>query len=132
MAVVREQFEMKKRKSGLWSAILVLTSCLAITGCRSRHIDSTINNRTGGAIHQVQVDYPSASFGVDTLAQGQIYLYRFKVQGEGAIKVQYTDAAGHQILRQGPHVKEGDEGQYLIILQPDGEVQWQPALTSKK
>ena len=123
---------MKNRKHGVWLATIVFASCLAISGCRSRHIDSTIDNRTGGPIHQVQVDYPSASFGVDTLSQGQIYPYRFQVRGEGRIKVQYTDGTGKQIVRQGTYLKEGNYGQYLIILLPGGEVKWEPAIESKK
>jgi len=120
---------MRNSKFCVFVSTFVLASSLAIAGCRSHHIDSTVENRTGGPIHQVEIDYPSASFGIDTLTPGQIYLYRFQVRGEGAMKVQYTDSTGKQIMRQGPHVAEGDRGQYLIILQPDGKVQWEPALT---
>jgi hypothetical protein len=120
---------MRNSKFCVFVSTFVLASCLAISGCSSHHIDSTIENRTGGPIHQVEVSYPSASFGIDTLAPGQIYPYRFQVRGEGAMKVQYTDSTGQQIMRQGPHVAEGDRGQYLIILQPGGIVQWEPSLT---
>jgi hypothetical protein len=120
---------MRKSKLSVFLPIVVLASSLALPGCRSHQIDSTIDNRTGAAIHQVEVDYPSASFGIDTLAPGQIYLYRFQVRGDGPMKVQYTDATGKQIQRQGPPVAEGDRGQYLIILLPHGDVQWEPSLT---
>ncbi|MGP8251139.1 MAG: hypothetical protein ACLQHF_03840 [Terracidiphilus sp.] len=109
----------------------VLASSLAISGCQSHHIDSTIENRTGATIHQVEIDYPSASFGIDTLNPGQIYPYRFKVQGKGPLKVQYTDSTGKQVHLQGTTLAEGDEGQYLIILLPDGKVQWIPSLNYK-
>ena len=110
---------------------LVPAACLAAAGCHSRHIDSMIDNRTGQTIHQVEVDYPSASFGVDSLNSGQVYSYRFQVQGTGPIKVQYTDSTGKQIQRMGSKLMEGDQGQYLIILLPDGMVHWVPSLEHK-
>ena len=122
---------MRKTKFRAIVPAFVLASSLVISGCHSHHIDSTIDNRTGTAIHQVEVDYPSASFGINTLAAGQIYPYRFKVQGEGRLKVSYTDSNGKQIHLQGTHLAEGDQGLYLIILLPDGKAQWVPSLNVK-
>jgi len=121
---------MRKRRFGLSVPALVVVSSLALSGCRSHHIDSTIDNRTGGVIHQVEVDYPSASFGIDSLAPGQIYAYTFKVRGEGRIKIQYVDANGKLIQDAGTWMAEGDSGQYLIILLPDGQAHWVPSLDS--
>jgi hypothetical protein len=110
---------------------LVLASSLAISGCRSHHIDCVVDNRTGGAIHQVEIDYPSASFGIDTLTPGQIYPYKFQVRGDGLLKVQYTDSGGKQVQLKGTKLAEGDQGQYLIVLLPEGKVQWIPSLNYK-
>jgi hypothetical protein len=109
----------------------VLALSLVVSGCHSHHIDSRIDNRTGAAIHQVEVDYPSASFGIDTLAAGQVYPYRFKVQGQGPIKVQYTDSTGKRIQLQGLPLSEGDDGQYLVILLPNAKARWVPSLNAK-
>jgi len=109
----------------------VLALSLIDSGCHSRHIDSLIDNRTGAAIHQLEIDYPSASFGVDTLTPGQVYKYRFQVRGEGPLKLQYTDSTGKQVHLQGSPLFEGDEGQYLVILLPDGKVHWVPSLQNK-
>jgi hypothetical protein len=122
---------MRKMKFSVFVPALVLAATLAIAGCHSHHIDSMIQNRTGGAIHQVEVDYPSASFGIDTLTPDQIYVYRFQVRGNGQLKVQYTDSNGRQIHRNGTNLSEGDQGQYLIILLPDGQVKWVPSLNYK-
>lgn len=110
---------------------LVLAASLAVSGCHSHHIDSRIENQTGGAIHLVEVDYPSASFGIDNMTPGQVYSYRFKVLGSGDLKVQYTDSTGKQIQRKGTALKDGDEGKYVIVLLPDGKVQWVPSLEDK-
>jgi hypothetical protein len=50
-----------------------------------------VENRTGAAIELLEVDYPSASFGADTLASGADFHYRFQVRGSGPVKVQYTE-----------------------------------------
>ena len=126
------RFEMKKTTFSLLVPALVVAASVAVSGCHSRHIDSMIDNHTGAVIHQVEIDYPSASFGVDSLAVGQVFDYRFKVQGKGPIKVQYTDSTGKLIQLRGSDLSDGDEGQYLIILLPDGKVQWVPNLENKE
>ena len=65
-------------------------------GCRSYHVEITVENHTGAPIQILEVDYPSASFGADTLAAGANFHYRIQVQGSGSLKVQYTNSAGHQ------------------------------------
>jgi hypothetical protein len=119
---------MRKKTFRVLVTALVAAASLAVSGCHSRHIDSMIDNHTGAAIHQVEIDYPSASFGIDTLNVGQVYDYRFKVQGKGPIKVQYTDSAGKLVQLRGSDLTDGDDGQYLIILLPDDKVQWVPSI----
>ena len=56
---------MKARASSLLAiaAPLLFAAC----GCHSYHIETTVENRTGGAIQLLEVEYPSASFGADDL-----------------------------------------------------------------
>ena len=122
---------MRNSKFRVFLPAIVLASSLAFSGCRSHHIDCTVENRTGATVHQVEIDYPSASFGIDTLNPGQIYPYVFQVRGSGPIKVQYNDPGGKLIQRQGTSLAEGDQGQFLIILMPEGKVQWVPSLNIK-
>ena len=56
------------------AAILLAVPGLA-TGCHSYHIETTVENRTGAAIQLLEVDYPSASFGADSLAAGAVFNY---------------------------------------------------------
>ncbi len=101
---------------------------LLVFGCRSHHIDATIENRTGGPIRLLEVDYPSASFGADPLAPGAVMHYRIQVQGDGPLKVQYTAADGHQPQINGPALAEGQEGQFEIVLLHDGRTEFHPHL----
>jgi acyl-[acyl carrier protein]--UDP-N-acetylglucosamine O-acyltransferase len=49
-----------------------------------------IENQTGQPIHELEVDYPTASFGTNTLAPGAAMHYRFQIRGSGPVKVEYT------------------------------------------
>jgi len=67
----------------------------------------------------VEVDYPSASFGADSLAAGAEIHYRFKVRGSGPLTVQYSDRASHQVRQiSGPGLSEHQEGRLEIVLLP--------------
>ena len=101
---------------------------LAALGCHSAFIETTIRNQTDLPVTLVELDYPSASFGTQTLAPGQDFHYRFKVLGSGDVKLLYTDSAHADHTIPGPHLAEGDEGSLLITIAPSG-VQWSPALS---
>lgn len=105
---------------------------LAVCGCHSYHIETTVENRTGGTIQLLEVDYPSASFGADSLAAGADYHYRIQLRGSGHIKVQYTTGQGNQgQVKQieGPAVAERQEGRLEIVLLPGGKAEFHPDLT---
>lgn len=110
-------------------AAIVLLICLGLlAACHSYHIEATIENRTGGAISLLEVDYPSASFGVDSVGADSVIHYRIQTRGSGPIKVQYTDAAGHQIQIAGPELREKQEGSIEIVLLPNGKADFRPSI----
>jgi len=113
------------------AAILLPFSGL-VCACHSYQVDATVENRTGAPIDLLEVDYPSASFGADSLAAGADYRYRFQIRLSGPVKVQYTEAATH-MLRQitGPDLYEGQQGRLQIVLLPDGKAEFHPELTSR-
>ena len=116
---------------GVWGAIAALT-LLATGGCHSYHIDTTVENRTGGAIQLLEVDYPSASFGADSLASGADFHYRIQLRGSGPLKVQYTagnSRQGQVTQVDGPTLAERQEGQLEIVLLPGGKAEFHPTLT---
>jgi hypothetical protein len=110
------------------SAILLITLSL-FTACHSYHIEATVENRTGGTVTLLEVDYPSASFGADTLASDGVFHHRIQVRGSGPITVQYTGPHGRAVQVQGPDIYEQQEGSIEIVLLPNGKAEFHPALT---
>lgn len=108
----------------------LLAAVLGISGCHSAYINATVSNRGASTISVVQVEYPSASFGTQTIAPGQDFKYRFKVLGSGTVKITYTDAAQVEHKFTGPSLKEGNEGT-LGITVGDGKLNWNLSLASQ-
>ena len=104
-------------------------SVFLFAGCHSYHIDATIENRTGAPIQLLEVDYPSASFGADSLAAGADFHHRFQVRGSGQLKVSYTAATGQTVQISGPTLVERQQGQLQIILEPAGKADFHSQLT---
>jgi len=98
---------------------------LALAGCHSAYVETTVSNHTGQIIQLIEVDYPSASFGTQSLAPGADFHYRFKVIGEGKMKLIYTDSANNEKKFDGPLLKEGAEGPLSIVITPT-EASWKP------
>jgi len=109
--------------------VAALPMFFGAAGCHSYHIETTVENRTGGAIQLLEVDYPSASFGADSLASGGEMHYRIQLRGSGPLKVQYTASDGRQAQMDGPTVAERQEGQLEIVLLPGGKAEFHPQLT---
>jgi hypothetical protein len=98
------------------------------TGCHSRYVETTIDNQGAKPLQMIEVDYPSASFGVGNLGAGGQFHYRFKIQGSGPVKLQFTDPQGQVHNVDGPELDEGQEGRLTIAIDPAGKVAWQPDL----
>ena len=114
---------------GLLVAILLPVLGLA-AGCHSYHVETTVENRTGAAIQLLEVDYPSASFGANSLAAGAVFHYRIQLRGSGPVKVQYTAGDGRQAVQiEGPTLAEPQQGQLQIVLLPAGKAEFHPELT---
>src|SRR3974390_1712705 len=125
---------MKSFGSPLSNRILAtcwLSLAVLLGGCPSYRIDATVENHTGGAITQLEVDYPSASFGANSLAADAVFHYRFQVRGTGPVKVQYTSADGRQVQITGPTLHEKHEGGLNIVLAPAGKAAFQVELNPR-
>jgi hypothetical protein len=109
-------------------AALVLA---AVAGCHSYHVETTVENRTGAAIQLLEVDYPSASFGADSLKANEVFHYRIQLRGSGPIKVQYASMGEQQKTTQieGPSLSEGQQGSLEIILLPGGKADFRSHVT---
>jgi hypothetical protein len=103
-----------------------------LAGCHSYHIETTVENHTGGPITLLEVDYPSASFGADKLAADAVFHYRFQTRGDGPLTVQYVAANGQQVKMKGPTLYERQEGSLEIMLLPGAKVEFHPALNPQR
>ena len=108
---------------------ILLPLLLAAAGCHSYHVETTVENRTGAPIKLLEVDYPSASFGANSLAAGSVLHYRIQLRGNGPLKVQYTAADGRQVQIEGPTLAERQEGRLGIVLLPGRKAEFHPDLT---
>ena len=118
------------RRAGFRSPLYAATvlSAFFFSACHSYHIDATVENRTGAPIQLLEVDYPSASFGADSLAADANFHYRFQVRGSGQLKVSYTAANGQTVQISGPTLAEQQQGTLKIVLEPGGKAEFHPQL----
>lgn len=108
-------FEMKTtiERVGMGVAVIALAG---LTGCHSHYVEADVKNDSGAAVSLVEVDYPSASFGTESLASGAVYHYRFKILGNGATKILWTDAQRQDHSVSGPTLQEGQEGTLTVTI----------------
>lgn len=122
------QFSRRQKLAPLASLVLIPILC-ALSGCKSYWVQTTVENQTGHALHEVEIDYPSASFGINTLADGASSHYRFQIRGSGPVKVQYTLDTGKTINVQDLSLSEHQQGTLTLRLLPTGKVDFLPNLT---
>lgn len=109
-------------------AIALLPAFLC-SACHSYHIDATVENRTGAPIQLLEVDYPTASFGADSLAANADFHYRFQIRGSGQLKVSYIAAGSKTVQISGPTLVERQQGTLEIVLEPGAKAEFHPQLT---
>ena len=89
---------------------LPLLLLAALAGCRSHVITVNLTNSSAAPIHTVQVDYPNATFGKDTLAPGETFSYAIKPLDKGKLKIQFTDSTGASHANEVVSLEPNDEG----------------------
>lgn len=103
---------------------------LLLTGCKSPYVDASVRNVSSDSISLVEVQYPYATFGFQTVPPGSERHYRFKILGSGDTKLTYVDHAGKEHHSSGPSLHEGQSGSLRIVV-ANADVTWEPHLTSK-
>lgn len=114
-----------------WTLSLALACALALASCKNwkgEWVVTTVENHTGQPVRQLEVDYPSASFGSNSLASGASMHYRFQILGSGPVKVDYTTADGKTSHAQGLALAERQHGTLTVRLLPMGKVEFVPNL----
>jgi hypothetical protein len=110
---------------------LTFAATLMLSGCHSAFIAATISNRGTQPLSLLEVDYPSASFGTQTLLPGQDFHYRFKILGSGPTTLLWTDSQHHDHKNSGPPLHEGQEGAVGITFDQSGTPVWNLQLTHR-
>ena len=107
------------------SFLFVAIAAIVLTaGCRSPHVQITVVNSGNTELHNVEVDYPSASFGITSLSAGQAFHYRIRLRDAGRMKVQFFDSSEKQHSGVGPYASEGQRGTLSITLDGNGKNVW--------
>jgi len=101
-----------------------------LSACHSPWIQCTIVNHEDAPVSLVEVNYPGGSFGVQTIAAGASYHYRFRNLSTETVSLEFTDAARQSHTATGPELRQGQEGTLLIEIKPGNQVVWTPALTA--
>ena len=102
---------------------------LLLAGCHARPslgrpeaaFTITVRNQ-GPDIHQLEVDYPNASFGRDALPSGATLNYPPKLIGSGPVKVTFNDSNGKSHTATGPVIQEGRQEELVISIGEDESV----------
>jgi len=112
---------------------VALVFVIAIAGCRAHVVKISLTNASPEAIKTIIVDYPSATFGKDTLAPRETYFSLIKPVDKGPIKVRFTDAQGTSHVYESISLQQGDEGSVNIKLtQTSAETGYDLARLGKK
>jgi hypothetical protein len=112
-----------------WGAVCAVALALC-AACHSYHVDTTVENRSGARVSELEVDYPSASFGTNRLEPGSTYQSRIQFRNSGPLKVTYTAEDGRQVQVTGPSMAERQEGRLEIVLLPGGKAEFHPDVTA--
>ena len=118
---------MNIRNPARW-AVIALSTALAVAGCKSYWVTAEVVNETGQPIRELEVAYPTASFGANSLAPGATMHYRLQVRGSGPMKVDYTTPDGKTQHVEGTTLSEHQQGAVTIRLLPDGKAEFIPHL----
>jgi|SRR5215471_19154009 len=110
---------MKLLRSSL--ALVILVALPAVSGCTHSHvIQVNVTNASSENVSTVMIDYPEATFGINSLAPGKTFRYKIKPTATGAMKIEFLNARGIDRVSAGPVVHKNDEGSIEIKLTQDG------------
>ncbi len=122
---MRVQAKFFQRILSVGASVLLLQ---LLCGCRSHVVQATVVNDGATPLQNIEVDYPSASFGISSLPPGGRFPYHFEIQGAGKLQVQYLDSALHSHSSTGPRLREGQQGTLTVRIDGAGTVHWDAQL----
>ena len=109
---------MMRSKSLLLSSLLLF---FAVNGCTHSHvIQVTVTNTSNEKISNIAIEYPEASFGINSLDPGKSYAYKIKPTSTGPLKIAFLNSHAQDRVSAGPVVRKNDEGSIEIKVTQDG------------
>ena len=127
-----EEAAQMSRRAGLRSLLCAATvlSAFLFSACHSYHIDATVENHTGAPIQLLEVDYPSASFGVGFVGrQLPTSITGFRSAAVASSKSRTPRQTARRSRSPAPHWQNGSKGTLEIVLEPGGKAEFHPQLT---
>src|SRR5215469_1782306 len=108
------------RPAGFRALLLLILTAGIVVGCmRSHVINVTVSNTSAEKVSTIVIDYPEATFGINSLDPGKSFEYQIKPTATGTLKIQFSNAHGLNRVSAGPVVHKGDEGSIGIKLTQD-------------
>src|SRR5215469_6718039 len=99
---------MTRRRTWLPSSLLFI--CLIASGCMHSHvIQVTVTNSSREKVSNIAIDYPEATFGINSLEPGKSFQYKIKPTANGTLKIEFLNAQGAHRVTKGPEVHKGHE-----------------------
>lgn len=116
------------RRRAIFIFLLAATAIIPLNGCRNPFVQVSVQNAGATELHNIEVDYPSASFGISSLAPGQAFHYKVHLRDDGHMKVQFFDSKEAPHSGTGPYAAEGQRGTVTITLDGTGRNTWNAQL----
>ncbi|MBV9073696.1 MAG: hypothetical protein JOZ10_08705 [Acidobacteria bacterium] len=115
---------MMARQKFFLALLLSALVCMWV-GCHAYGVDVTIQNNGSVPVHNVEVDYPHASFGVPVIQPGKSFWYHIKPTEQGTISISFEPENGKAVRKQGPEVRPGAIEKLSLTLEQDSNHGWQ-------
>lgn len=112
---------MMRSRCLFFSSLLLL--CCAVNGCMHSHvIQVTVTNTSTEKVSNIVIDYPEATFGINSLEPGKSFQYKIKATATGSLKIAFLNSQAQDRLSTGPVLHKDDEGSIEIKVTQDGAV----------
>ena len=109
------------RRAGIQALLPLFFLFSTLIACTHSHvIKVAVTNVSSEKVSTIVIDYPEATFGINSLEPGKNFEYQIKPTGTGALKIEFLNARGVDRVTAGPVVHKNDEGSIQIKLTQDG------------
>ena len=107
-------FRKAARKTFVTTAVLVIF--FTLTGCKSKDIFFSVQNKSGETLHDIKVTYPGGELTIDSLTDSTINGSFGYFDGPGRLSVSYITEGGGTHSSSGPQVNGNEKGQLNVTL----------------